>query len=571
MELQPLPSRQDGNPANLAPLSTRPVQLHEADPGHKSPPGPSSPSEEAIPTDTDPPKRLSTPRLLLTLTALALSIFLYAMDMTILSNIVPAITADFHSLHHVTWYGSAFFLTTAPFQSAWGKAYRYFPLKLTFLTSILIFELGNLLAGLAPNSPALIAGRAISGMGGAGIVTGVFTIIFIVAPPGKASSCMALLGVTFGCASVLGPLLGGLFTTTTTNIPGLMGGWRLAFFVNLPLGALAASLFSVALKLPSTASPATQEEELSLIQKLLHMDPLGVSAVIAAVACLIIAFENGAASGEWERADTVAMLVVFGVLAIAFVLVEFWQKEQAMIQFRILKQWKIAGNTAIIFFVSAVYMPLLYTLPIYFQSVQDLSAADSGFRTIPLILGVSIFTIIANTSMPKLPWELWLVVGPVTMMVGAVGLYTVGIDTPLPYALAFQGLTGAGIGLVLQVPMMANQRLVASPSDIAGVTGITLFFEQTGNLLITAAVEATFVDGLVQCVTDRAPQIPASLVIQAGATGIRHKFGPDSPLVLDCYMDGLHKTTIIGLVCAVIASLVACIEVSAVLLGRRSK
>ena len=95
--------------------------------------------------------------------ALVLSVFLVALDMTIVATAIPRITDEFHSLDQVGWYGSAFFLTVGAFQSTWGKAYKYFQLKPTFLISIGIFELGSLICGVAQDSTTLIVGRAIAG------------------------------------------------------------------------------------------------------------------------------------------------------------------------------------------------------------------------------------------------------------------------------------------------------------------------------------------------------------------------------------------------------------------------
>lgn len=117
--------------------------------------------------------------------ALMCSIFLVALDLTIVATAIPRITEEFQSLDQLGWYGSAFFLTLGSFQATWGKLYKYTPLKTSYLCSIVIFEVGSLICGIAQNSTTLIIGRAISGMGGAGIASGAYIIMAFTAPPSK--------------------------------------------------------------------------------------------------------------------------------------------------------------------------------------------------------------------------------------------------------------------------------------------------------------------------------------------------------------------------------------------------
>lgn len=156
------------------------------------------------------------------LLAVVLSIFLVALDMTIVATAIPRITDEFQSLNDVGWYGSAFFLTVAAFQSTWGKAYKYFDLKWTFMVAIFIFEVGSLICGVAPNSTALIVGRAIAGAGGAGIASGAYTILAFAVEPARVAAFTGILGATYAVASVVGPLLGGVFTDNVS--------WRWCFY-----------------------------------------------------------------------------------------------------------------------------------------------------------------------------------------------------------------------------------------------------------------------------------------------------------------------------------------------------
>ena len=143
-------------------------------------------------------------RLVSIIVALVLTIFLVALDMTIVATAIPKITDQFHSLEDVGWYPAAFFLTLAAFQSTWGKSFKYFPLKSTFLFGVFIFEVGSLICGVAQNSTTLIVGRAIAGLGGAGVASGCYTILAFSAPPKTRPAFTGIVGASYSVASVAG-------------------------------------------------------------------------------------------------------------------------------------------------------------------------------------------------------------------------------------------------------------------------------------------------------------------------------------------------------------------------------
>lgn len=143
----------------------------------------------------------------LIMTSLLLAVFLMALDRTIIATAIPKMTDDFHSLDDIGWYGSAFMLTSCCFQLLLGRIYTFYTPKYIFLALILTFEVGSAICGAAPNSVAFIIGRAIAGVGSAGIMSGAIVLLVTAVPLAKRPVVMGLFGACFGVASVVGPLL----------------------------------------------------------------------------------------------------------------------------------------------------------------------------------------------------------------------------------------------------------------------------------------------------------------------------------------------------------------------------
>jgi MFS transporter, DHA2 family, glioxin efflux transporter len=214
-------------------------------------------------------------------------------------------------------------MTFGGFQSTWGKFYKYFPLKIYFMAAIAIFELGSLICGVAPGPTALIVGRAIAGVGGAGIGTGAFTIIGFIAEPQKRPALIGFTGATYGIAAVLGPLLGGAFSGKVT--------WRWCFYINLPIGGLAAVIVLFFLRIPSEAKPV----EASRKEKFLQMDFLGAVFVMSLIVSYILALEYGGQTKAWGSSVVIGLLVGSFAIFVTFVVWEIYQGERAMVVPRI--------------------------------------------------------------------------------------------------------------------------------------------------------------------------------------------------------------------------------------------
>ena len=317
-------------------------------------------------------------------------------------------------------------------------------------------------AGVAPNSTALIVGRAIAGLGGAGIASGAYTIIAFAARPQQRPAFTGLLGAAYGIASVIGPLLGGVFAEKAT--------WRWCFYINLPIGGIAAGIILLFFTTPSAAVPVPA----SLKEKILQMDLPGTFTIMGAVICYILALQWGGQSKAWNSGSVIACLVCFGVIVVLFGVVEYYQGERAIIVGRLLKDRTVSVGMGFIFFLAGGFFLLLYYIPIYFQVVSGVSASQSGIRNLPLILGTTIATILSGGLITAFGHFVpFLIAGSIGSTIGSGLLYTLSTHSSSSEWIGYQALAGLGIGLALQIPVITGQAVV-QPSDLSSVTAMIL-------------------------------------------------------------------------------------------------
>ena len=269
---------------------------------------------------------------------------------------IPQITTVFNSLDDVGWYGSSYLLCTTSLQPSFGKIYSFVNVKYTYLIAVAIFEVGSIVCALAKNSPMLIVGRAIAGAGAAGIFSGGMTIIGFTVPLRKRAIYIALLSSMFGIASVVGPLIGGVFT----DAPNLT--WRWCFWINLPIGGVA--MLSVFLFFKN---PVRKQSKLTFIQKIAEMDLLGAAVLISAIVCLLLALQWGGTTYAWSDSHVWGCLLGFGLLITAFIALQFWRGERATIPPRIMKQRTVAAGCVF----SAFLAMAIYTTICEYTSAFD--------------------------------------------------------------------------------------------------------------------------------------------------------------------------------------------------------
>ena len=322
----------------------------------------------------------------------------------------------------------------------------------------------------------------------------------------------------------------------------------------MPIGTVAAFMVWAFFSQPASANPAPEK----LASKVMQLDLVGAVLATGALSCFVMAM-HWAGTLPWDSREVVGALGGFGGLSAMFGVNEWLMGTRAMIQPHFLRKKPVLLNLAYIFFLAGAYEPLLYTLPVQFQAIDNDSATQSGIRLIPLILGISVFTMVSNGFLTV--WRHYnplLVLSALVGTAGIVMMYTVEAGASKATWAGFEIVTATGVGIALQVPMISNQGLVAN-DDISGVTTLSLFTENLGTVLSVAASEAAFTTGLVSSLREHVPAVDPTTVIDAGVTQLRVIFSHPSELsaILMAYFYGCKISHVISVFCGAAAALVS--------------
>lgn len=264
-------------------------------------------------------------RLWAIMSSICLATLVAALDLGIVATAIPGITSDFHDLDDIGWYSGTIFITVGASSPIIGKLYKYFSGRWVYFGNIIVFLVGSSIAAPAPNSIVLIVGRAVQGVGVAGVLGGSVLMITYVAKPKARPMLIGTWTGVLMVSTVIGPLIGGAFTTNLS--------WRWCFWINLPVGGPIIILVLLFFHIPKhiKPTPATWTEILR------QLDLPGFVLLLASVITFTQAMQWGGQTKSWSDGAVIATLVVWLVLTIALVVVEWFQGDHAMIPLRNLK------------------------------------------------------------------------------------------------------------------------------------------------------------------------------------------------------------------------------------------
>ncbi|KAF2796245.1 MFS general substrate transporter [Melanomma pulvis-pyrius CBS 109.77] len=492
-------------------------------------------NNDAAAEPEDESKYLSGFKLGILTLGLCLTIFVIALDNTIIATAIPKITTVFNSLEDVGWYGSSYLLTTTSLQPSFGKIYTYFDVKYTYLFALVLFEVGSIICAAATSSPMFIVGRAIAGAGAAALFSGGMNIIGYSVPLRKRPIYIAALSSMFGIASVVGPILGGVLTDKAS--------WRWCFWINLPFGGV-----SLAVVFFFFSNPERQYQHMSVKDRIKEVDIIGAVFLICAIVSLLLALQWGGTTYAWSNSKVWGTLLGFFLIIAVFIGMQFYQKDRATIPVRVFKQRTILVSSVFSAFLSMALYTHLFYLPFYFQASKGTTAEESGIRTIAYLVSMTVASIAIGGVITGIGYYtpfMW--VGSAVFTIGCGMLYTLKVTSPARQWIGYQILAGFGVGSCVQIPFIAVQ-VVASQKDMPTANALVMFFNSLGGAISISIAQNIFVNSLKREIPKYAPGLDPQVVLGAGATYVREVVSEAQlPGVLVAYTNAIVSAFVLAI------------------------
>ena len=404
----------------------------------------------------------------------ALGMLLASLDQTIVATALPTIVGDLGEAGHQSWVVTSYLLADTITVVVVGRLGDLFGRKRVFQLSVIVFVGGSALSGAAQSMDWLIGARAVQGLGAGGITVTATALIGAVIPLRERGRYQGALGAVFGVTTVVGPLLGGVFTDDLS--------WRWAFYVNVPVAVVVVAL--AAATIPSVASGRRPA-----------IDWAGIAFVAAGAAALTLATSWGGTTYPWLSAQILGLGAASVVAFAVFALIER-RADEPILPPRLFAGSVFTVCCALSFVVGFAMLGAITFLPTFLQYVDGVSATSSGVRMLPLVLGLLVTSIAAGTAVGRTGrYRPFPIAGTAVMAVGMLALSRGTERTPVALESLYMVVLGAGIGLCMQVLVLIVQN-TASFDDLGVATSGVTFFRTLGSSFGAAVFGSLFANFL---------------------------------------------------------------------------
>ena len=433
---------------------------------------------------------LAPREVMIVLPGLLLAILLAMLDNLIVSTALPRIVGDLGGVAHLSWVVTAYILASLIVTPFYGKLGDMYGRKRFFIVAIVIFLAGSALAGQSHSMAELIAFRAVQGLGAGGLMVGAMATLGDIVAPRERGRYMSYMMVVMMLATIGGPLIGGFITTSFS--------WRWIFYINLPVGGAALVYIISTLHLPA--------------RRVSHrVDYLGGGLLAVAATSLVLLATWGGTEYPWASAQIIGLGLLAVAAAAAFGVVET-RVAEPILPLHVFRNRNFSVTMALTFLTGLAMFGALTFLPLYQQTVQGESPTISGLALTPMMIGVTITSILAGQVTTRTGrYKIFPILGG-AIMGGAMYLLTnLGIGTTRTTSAIYYVILGLGMGFLMQMVSLIAQNSVEQ-KDMGVASSARMFFQQIGGSLGVAAFGAIF-----------ARRLTESLAAAAAGTGVHVK------------------------------------------------
>jgi EmrB/QacA subfamily drug resistance transporter len=459
--------------------------------------------------------------------SLMLVMLLASLDQTIVSTALPTIVGEFGGLAHLSWIVTAYLLATTIVTPLYGKLGDLFGRKIVLQSAILLFLVGSALCGVSRSMGQLIAFRALQGLGGGGLMVVTMAVIGDIFSPRERGRYQGISGAIFGFSTVLGPLIGGFFVEHLS--------WRWIFYVNLPLGLVAVTIIGIAFTAP-------------IPRRRPSIDVAGAGLLAVMLTALVLLTSFGGRAFAWNSPDALGLLAATVAGLIGLIGAE-WHSPEPMLPLRLFANRVFGVACAVGFIVGLALFGSVTYMPMYLQVVKGVSPTLAGLTLTSMMAGVVVTSVGGGRIISRIGrYRPFPIVGTAVTTVGLGLLATLGVETSTWAACGYMLVLGLGLGLVMQVLVLAVQNAV-DYRDLGVATSGTSLFRSIGGSVGVSLFGAIFAATLTASLAGRLPA-SASLAVATSPLAILALPASEKTVYLEAFTTALHPVFLYATVVA---------------------